>query len=704
MIGATLLIIALLFVFYDWRAAIISAISVLLSTLTAAVVLKFYGATINIMVIAGFLAALVVIVDDAIVDVERILRRLREESSTGGEKRVGAIVIEALTETRIPLFYATLIIFLLVVPVFFVTGVAKPFFEPLAFSYVLALLASMVVAMTATVALASALWRASSPRREAPIRWLQHRYETSLSRTLEAPRRILIAAGAAVLVAIMVWPLFGQSVLPSFQLLPKFEEGDVRIIWKGMLGTSYSEMLRTVTLVSDELRSLPGVGNVAAHIGRAVTGDQVVNVDAGQIWVKIDPNADRDATLTAIKATINEYPGIEHEVQTYLQESVRQVFTGTGSAIVVRLQGPDWDGLHREAERVKQALTDVDGLVDLRISGQVPEPQIEVQVDLAEAAKYGLKPGDVRRAAATMFSGLQVGSLFELQKVFDVIVWSTPNRRESITNVRELLVDTPAGGHVRLDDVAKVRVVPTPSAIQREGISRILDVVANVRGRDVNSAAADVERRLENLEFPSEYYPEMLAESLEWQGAQRGMLLAALAALIGIFFLLQACFRSWPLALAVFLAIPVVLIGPILAVHAAGNTILLGSLIGCVAILSIAVRQAVLFVRYCQDLELRGEEVFGLVLVQRAAREQFAPVLMTAVAVGLALLPIVYFGAVAGLEIVHPMAVVVLCGLVASILLNLFILPALYLSFGTTPEPEMRFEDADFGSASNATP
>jgi Cu/Ag efflux pump CusA len=371
---------------------------------------------------------------------------------------------------------------------------------------------------------------------------------------------------------------------------------------------------------------------------------------------------------------------------------------------VVRLQGPDWDGLHREAERVKQALTDVDGLVDLHISGQVPEPQIEVQVDLAEAAKYGLKPGDVRRAAATMFSGLHVGSLFEHQKVFDVIVWSTPNERESITNVRELLVDTPAGGHVRLDDVAKVRVVPTPSAIQREGISRILDVVANVRGRDVNSAAADVERRLENLEFPSEYYPEMLAESLEWQGAQRGMLLAALAALIGIFFLLQACFRSWPLALAVFLAIPVVLIGPILAVHAAGNTILLGSLIGCVAILSIAVRQAVLFVRYCQDLELRGEEVFGLVLVQRAAREQFAPVLMTAVAVGLALLPIVYFGAVAGLEIVHPMAVVVLCGLVASILLNLFILPALYLSFGTTPEPEMRFEDADFGSASNATP
>ena len=702
MIGAVLLVIALLFLFYDWRAATISALAVLLSTLTAALVLKLCGATINIMVLAGYLAALVVIVDDAIVDVERILRRLRE-SSSGGEERTGAIVIGALTETRIPLLYATLIIFLMVVPVFFVTGLAKPFFEPLAFSYLIALFASTVVAMTATPALASVLWHPSQPRREPPIRWLQRRYETSLLRTLEAPRRILIAAGAAVLVAIVVWPLFGQSVLPSFRLLPNFDEKDVRITWKGVPGTSYPEMLRTVTLVSNELRSLPGVSSVAAHLGRAVTGDQVANVDSGQIWVKISPSADYDAMLTAIKTTINEYPGIEHEVQTYLQETLRQVFTGTSSAIVVRLQGPDWDGLHREAEKVKQALTDVDGLVDLRVSGQVVEPQIEVQVDLAEVAKYGLTPGDVRRAAATMFAGLEVGSLFEHQKVFEVVVWSTPNRRESITNVSDLLVDTPTGGHVRLGDLAKVRVVPTPSVIQREGISRTLNIMANVRGRDVNSAAADVERRLEGLEFPSEYYPEVLTESLEWQGAQRGMLFALLAALIGIFFLLQACFRSWPLALAVFLAVPVVLVGPILAVHAAGNMILLGSLIGCVAILSLALRQAVLFIRYCQDLQLRREEVFGLALVQRAAREQFAPVLMTAVAAGLALSPAVYFGSVAGLEIIHPMAVVVLCGLVASILLNLFVLPALYLSFGTTPEPEMRFEGADLGSAPNAT-
>jgi Cu/Ag efflux pump CusA len=700
LIGAVLLIMALLFLFYEWRAAMVSATAVLLSMLTAGLVLYAYGVTLNIMVLAGFLAALVVVVDDAVVDAERILRRLRENAA-GRERPVGAIVVDSLAETRSPLLYATLIIILLLLPVFVITGVAKPFFEPFAASYLLALLASTVVAVTATPALASALWRTLPGDGYPPIRWLQRWYQAALPRALEAQRAILVATGVVILAGIVAWPLFAP---PSFQLLPRFYQQDVRISWNGVVGTSYAEMLRTVKMVSEDLRSIPGVSNVAAHLGRAVTGDQIVNVDAAQIWVKVDPKADYDATLTAINQTIDEYPGLQHETQTYLQQSLRQVFTARDSAIVVRLRGPDWDGLHREAERVKQALSEVDGLVDVRVKGQVPKPQIEVQVDLAAAARYGLKPGDVRRAAATMFSGIGVGSLFEYQKIFDVVVWSIPSSRESITNVRELLIDTPGGGHVRLGDVAKVRVLPAPSEIEREGISRAIDIMADVPGRDVNSATADVARRLKSLEFPSEYYPDVRADGVGWLGAQHAMLVAALAALIGIFFLLQACFRSWHLALAVLLAVPVVLIGPIVAVLIGGNTVLLGSLIGSVTVLALVVRQAVLFVRYCQDLELSGEEVFGLQLVQRASREQFAPVLMAAMASGLAMLPFIYDGAIAGLEIIHPMVIVILCGLVSTILFNLFVMPALYLSFGTTPEPELRVEDADYGRASNATP
>lgn len=703
LIGAILLVIALLFLFYEVRAAVLSTLAVLLSTFTAVLVLYVWGATLNVMVLAGYLAALVLIVDDAIVDTERIQRRLQEERDAGNGRRVRSIILEALSETRTPLFYATVIVVLLVVPVFFMAGVAKAFFSPLALAYLGALLASMVVALFATPALASAFWRSLPAGRKAPIHWLRQRYEGALPRSLQSPRALLVTAGVIVIAAVAVWPLFGQSVAPSFQLLPKFDQRELRITWKGLVGMSYPEMLRTITLASGELQSIPGVSKVAAHLGRAVTGDQVVNVDSAQFWVSIDPNADFNATVAAIENAIEDYPGIRHEVQTYLQETIRQVFTGTGNAIVVRLRGPDWDGLQTEAERVRQTLADVRGLTDLHVSGQTLEPQIEVQVDLTKAAEHGLTPGDVRRAAATIFSGIQVGSLFEYQKVFDVIVWSTPNSRESITNVRELLIDAPNGGHVRLEDVAQVRVVPTPSVIQRDGISRAIDVVANVHGRDVNAAAKDVKERLKSFEFPSEYYPEMYVESLELQGNQRAMLVAILAALIGIFFVFQACFRSWTLALVAMIAVPLVLVGPFVAVHATGNAVQLGSLIGAVAILSLAARQVVLFFRSCQDLELRGQEHFGLELVLRAAREQFAPVLMTVVTTALALLPFLYYGPIAGMEIIHPMAIAVISGLVALILLSLFVLPVLYLTFGTTPEPEMRFEDSDFRSAPNAS-
>ncbi len=702
-VGLVLLVLALFALFYEWRAAVISAISVLLSISAAALVLYVSGRTINIMVLAGFAAALAIVVDDAVVDVERILRRLREQKTTPSAGRLGAIIVQAVAETRTPLLYATLIIVLLTAPVFFLTGAAKLFFEPLVASYLLALFASLLVAVTATPALASVLWRALPADREPPVAALRRRYEAILSRALAAPRNILVAGGAIALVAVLVWPLFGQSLLPSLQLTPKLQERDVQITWRSLTNLSYTEMLRTMSQVSRELQSVPGVVNVAAHLGRAVTGDQIVDVDSGQIWISIDPKADYGTALAAIESTVDDYPGFAHEVRGYLRATVRQVFTGTGDAILVRLRGPDWEGLQHEATRVKQALADVDGLVNLRVSDQTLEPQIEVRVDLQAAAKFGLKPGDVRRAAATIFSGLEVGSLFEHQKVFDVVVWSPADKRKSISDVQDLLIDTSDGGHVRLGDVANVRVVPVPNLIEREGISRIIDIVAGVRGRDLIATAADVESKLQGLEFPSEYYPELRAESVELQGTQWPMLVAVLAALIGIYFLLQASFRSWSLALAALLLLPLALAGPLVAMHAAGNTIVLGALIGAIAVLSVAVRQIILFVHNCQDIELRGEGVFGLPLVLRAAREQFAPVLMSATTTALALSGFIYFGPTTGLEIVHPMAIIILSGLLTSAALTLFVAPAAYLLFGTTPEPELNFADGDFGSVSDVT-
>ena len=592
-----------------------------------------------------------------------------------------------------------------VLPFFFLGGVLEAFFRPLAFSYLLALLASLVVATTATPALASMLLKAAPlERRTSPLtQWLQVRYEAVLNRIMDVPRKAMLAAGGIVLAGFLVWPILGQSLFPGLNLLPQFSESDVRITWKGPPGTSYPEMHRILTLVSRELRSLPGVRSVGAHVGRAITGDQIVGIESAQLWVNIDPKTNRDVTLAAIQETVDGYPGFEHEVQTYLQETARKVFTGAAQDIVVRIQGPERGGLLREAEKVKQALSGIDGLVDLHVKGQVEEPHIEVKVDLAAAGKVGLTPGDVRRASATTFAGLEVGSLFEQQKVFDVVVWSTPEKRDSISDIHDLPLDTPDGGRVRLGNVADVRVVPTPSVMEREGISRVIDVVAKVRGRDVRSATADVERRLKGLQFPIEYYPVVMADALERQGSQRTFQFAVLTSLIGIFFLLQACFHSWRLALAAFVAVGAALVGAVIAVHATGNTVLLGSLVGFVAVFAIAVRQCILLIRHFQDLELREGEHFGPDLVRHGARDQFAPILITAAASILALLPLIYAGSAAGLEILHPMAVVVLGGLVTSTLLTLFIVPLLYLSFGTHAEPEMRFDGRERGSPSHAT-
>jgi Cu/Ag efflux pump CusA len=285
-----------------------------------------------------------------------------------------------------------------------------------------------------------------------------------------------------------------------------------------------------------------------------------------------------------------------------------------------------------------------------------------------------------------LLSGLQVGTLFEEQKVFEVVVWGVPEIRNSLTDIRELLIETP-GGPVPLGELAEVRIAPTPISIKRDAVSRFVDVGVNVRGRDLGSVAADIEQRLQGVEFPSEFHAEVLGAYAERQAAQQRMLGLILAVVIGIFLLLQAAYRSWRLAFVAILTLPMALVGGVLAALMGGGILSLGSLFGFLAVLGIAVRNGLVLITHLQHLEEHEGETFGPELVLRGARERLAPILMTALTTGLALLPFVLFGDIAGLEIVYPMAVVILGGLVTSTLLDLFILPALYLRFGASTVP-----------------
>ncbi|MDQ5829989.1 MAG: efflux RND transporter permease subunit, partial [Actinomycetota bacterium] len=315
------------------------------------------------------------------------------------------------------------------------------------------------------------------------------------------------------------------------------------------------------------------------------------------------------------------------------------------------------------------------------------EPVLEIETDLARAEPYGLRPGEVRRAAATLIQGITVGNIFGEQKVFEVVVKGVPDVRESAESVRNLLIDTPDGGHVRLDQVADVRVQPGPAVIKRDAVQRYVDVEAGISGRGLDAVAADVQDRLNNGEFPLEYHAEVLEQTTTGQEVNLGRVAGlGLTAVIAIFLLFQAVFRSWRLAGLAFLTLPVALVGGVLAALIDGATLSLGALIAFLALLGIAARNGVMLIDRFQ--RLRVDEAFGAVLVRRGARDRLAPTLAVAVATAAAVLPFVIMGNVAGLEIVHPMAIVILGGLLTSTLLSLFILPTLYLRFGAGAQPE----------------
>jgi CzcA family heavy metal efflux pump len=678
LLGFLLVVIIIVAFLFEWRVALISVVTIPLSLMAAVLVLHWRGTTVNTMVLAGLVIALGVIVDDAIIDVENILRRLRQNRREHTGKSTAVVILEASLEVRGPIIYATLIIVASALPVFFLSGLTGAFFKPLALSYTLATLASLVVALTVTPALTLIMLRKSAlERRESPlVRWLQGGYQALLARVVNRPRRAYAAVGVVFLAGAATLPLLGQSLLPSFK------ERDFLMHWVTDPSASHPEETRVTVRASEELRAIPGVRNFGAHIGQALLMDEVVGVNFGENWISVDPEVDYDKTLAAVQEVVDGYPGIYRDVQTYLKERIREVLTGASEAVVVRLYGEDLNTLRETAQEVQQALSEVDGLVEEHVDLAVDIPQIEVRVDLAAAESHGLKPGDVRRAAGVLVAGEEVGDMFRGGKAYDVQVWSTPETRTSLTSIQQLPIDTPAGDRVLLEEVADVRVAPTPNQIERDQGSRRLDVGANVSdGADLGAIVSDVQDSLQRVQFPLGVHAEVLGEHAERQAAQQRLLTFGAMAAIAIFLLLQAAFGSFRLATLSFLTLPIALVGGVLATLASGGIISLGSLVGFFTVFGIAARNGILMINHFQHLEHVEGVPFGPELVLRGARERLSPILMTSLATGLALVPLVVAGQIPGHEIEHPLAVVILGGLVTSTFLNLLVVPSLYLRF-----------------------
>jgi CzcA family heavy metal efflux pump len=679
-LGSILVFVILVIFLFEWRTALISLIAIPLSLMAAAMVLYVRDVTINTMILAGFVISVGVVVDDAIIDVENITRRLRQARLEGSRQSTASIVLESSLEVRSAIVYATLIDVIAVSPVFFISGLSGSFFQPLVVSYGLAVLASLVVALTVTPALAFILLRnAPIEKQRSPItKRLQDAYASIIARVLRGTRPAFVTVGLVSMIGLGVWPQLGQS------LLPDFKERDFLMHWVTAPGTSVEEETRVTIAACNELREIPGVRNCGSHIGQAFVADEPYGVEFGENWISIDPSVDYDKTHAAVLEVVNGYPGLRRDVQTYLKERIREVLTGSSDAIVVRIYGPDLGVLKDLADDVEERIGAIPGIIDLHTEQLISIPQIQVKVDLAKAQAYGIKPGDVRRIASTYMAGEEVGDIFNTGKAYDVVVWSVPQKRGSLTDVENLLIDTATGGKVALKTVADVTVAPTAGHVSHEQTARRIHVDANVRGRDLGAVITDVKAALASVPFPQEYHPELLGEYQERQKAQDRLLLFAIAAAIGVFLLLQASFGSTRLAILSFLTLPSALVGGILAAWLGSGVVSLGALVGFFTVLGIAARNGIMMINHFQHLEKYEGMEFGPALVIRGARERLAPIMMTALATGLALVPLAIAGDLPGHEIEHPMAIVILGGLVTSTLLNLFVVPSLYLRFGRT--------------------
>jgi len=675
LVSAVLLVASVGLLFVSWRVVLIPVVAVPLSLVSAAWILHLRGETLTTMTLLGLAAAAVVVIDDVVGDVAAI--RTRHLAASQDTPAVSSVMGDLVTARRGPLLVALAMSILVLAPVLTIGGVSNAFSWPLAATYVLATVTSLVVALVVTPALAVLLLRDGKAHlRAGPLdRWIRAGADRIATPAIGKPGLVATGAGILAVAAILVaW------LAPSGPVLPTLQDRNVLVRVQGAPGTSLPEMNRVTASLAAEMREAPGIESAGAHVGRAITSDEIVNVDAGEVWLTVAPNADYQETLAGLREIAAGYPGIHTSVRTYAEDRVAAARDRVvGDQVVVRVFGSDLATLQDTADDVSRMLSTVKGVLSPRVEPLVTEPTLQIEVDLAAAQRHGLRPGDVRREATTLISGLSVGSLYEEQKVFDVVVWGGPQIRQSLSDLEALRIDTPSGQQVRLGDVAKVRIAPDPVAIDHNSVSRSVDVTAVVNGRSAADVSQDVTSRLRGISFPYEYHAEVLGDAARQQANH--VRVAAIAAVVVLlsFLILQAATGSWRLAGALLVTLPVAVAGGVLVAPLVGGVFSIGVLAALFALLALAIRQALVFVRRARELGAEPGASPGDSVLQ-AVRESAPSVLGVALVVAVLMVAPAVLGTTAGLEAFHPFAVSMLVGLVTATAVSLIAVPAFYLA------------------------
>lgn len=671
--GAALVVIIVAVFLLSLRATVITLIALPLSLIVAVLAMRASGATLNTMTLGGLAIALGALVDDAIIVVENIVRRLRERAQQSSPAPVQDTVLSASREILGSIVYATIIIMLVFVPLFFLSGIEGRLMQPLGFAYVVAIAASLLVAVSITPALSSFLLprsRTVADARESQLALsLKRNYGYWLERLLPHWRWTL-GLSAMVLVATLAALAFtGRS------FLPEFNEGSLTISVVTLPGTSLEQSDQIGQMAEKIILQLPETAATARRTGRAELDPHAQAVYASEIDVRLKmQERDKETLLSDLRRKLTLVPGANVVIGQPISHRIDHTLSGTRANIAIKIFGDDLAELRRLAQQVKGLVENIRGAVDVSIDNPSDVPFLSVKFDRAAIARYGLTMEQAAETLEAAFQGKEVSRIFEGQTAFDLVVRYPPESKEDLEAIRSTLLTTASGAQLPLHALADIRKTRGPDTISREDVQRKLVVMANVAERDLGSVVNDIRQQISaQVQLPSGYHIEYGGQFESAQEAAHTLMILGSAVTAGIFLLLYVAFRSLRDALLVMLNLPLALVGGVISV---------ASMIGFITLFGIATRNGVMLIAHIRHLwEHEGIEDFYQA-VQRGAIERLIPILMTALAAGLGLAPLAFSGGEPGSEIQAPMATVILFGLLTSTVLNLFVVPALYLRFG----------------------
>jgi len=680
-----LLVVVIVFLFLaNLRASAITLTAMPLSLAAAVLALRAFGASINTMTLGGMAIAIGALVDDAIVDVENVVRRLRENTARPEDQRLpaSAVVREATLEIRTSIVFATVIIVLVFLPVFGLAGIEGRLLTPLAFAYIVALLASLAVAIVVTPALCVAFLPQAASIQRGHDGWLTRVLKAQFSKllppVLDHPVPVIASAIALLLVAVVALTRAGTAFLPDFH------EGSLTVQANTLPGTSLAKSDEIGQRVERILLDQPEVVATARRTGRAEYDEHVQGVEAAEIDVGLkDTGRPRADLLAELRRQFSTLPGTNVTIGQPISHRIDHMLSGTRANIAVKVFGEDLLTLRRLGERVRAAMQDVPGVADLSLEQQMDVPFVRFVLNRPMIARYGLRPGDVAEAIETSLAGATVGRVFDRGTAFDLIVKFDPAAGSDFERVADLPIDTRDGSVVPIRQLADVRREQGPNMVLRENVQRRIVISCNVAGRDLGSVVGDIQTAIgQRVPMPAGYRVEYGGQFESEESASQRLLGLGILVIAGLFLLLVVAFGQPGDALLVMVNLPLALIGGVAGVFLSGGVLNVATMIGFITLFGIATRNGIMLVSHIQHLmQYEGVRDFREA-VERGARERLAPILMTAMAAGLALIPLALGGGKSGSEIQTPMAIVILCGLITSTLLNMFIVPTLYLKYG----------------------